>query len=593
MNDHTAVTPDEQIRAACETGARDLYGPTPSAHVTRRLEHELDLIRSQQLAPDFLSIAELTSDIRTMGVLVGPGRGSSASALVCYLLGITTIDPLEHGLLFERLLPAPGAHIDIDLCVPSRRLGEIAERLGAPFDPAGGHGLAIERNDLAVDVVGLRALDRIEVTLERIAEYGGPSINPWRIAADDPDTYALLGTAPNVEAVGLLDSLSARRAVYEVQPHSINELASIVALNRPGSLENLETYVSHTESPDRGAQTPRLAELLADTRGLLVYQEQVALAAMSVGGLDGLTANLLRRAAGRRDRSVLDDLHPLFLAGAHTAGLDESEAERAWGALVTAGGPAFCKSHALSVALMGYCESHLEMHFPKERAAAREYLSSLPEPLRWLPLAPEDTSVALNLGSPEFDKLVQPPRAGEVVLLASESPRVLLEAATTAARDAAQAGTEVACVPLSHFNFSFERATDGSDSIRILRTPRAIVEMEGAELFESPRPRLLVLDRLDLDESVLGNPSAPAVQAVAKQLTMLAQMHRCVVMVTLRTDGPPEKLGRFSGLEWACDVVVTVEDDKAAEGERGRMTVVKANRGRGSLATPSDFGDRV
>ncbi len=117
--------------------------------------------------------------------------------------------------------------------------------------------------------------------------------------------------------------------------------------------------------------------------------------------------------------------------------------------------------------------------------------------------------------------------------------------------------------------------------------------MEGAELFESPRPRLLVLDRLDLDESVLGNPSAPAVQAVAKQLTMLAQMHRCVVMVTLRTDGSPEKLGRFSGLEWACDVVVTVEDDKAAEGERRRMTVVKANRGRGSLATPSDFGDRV
>lgn len=97
---------------------------------TERLFHELDVIEDKGFEDYFLIVHEMLTWARMKGILTGPGRGSAAGSLVCYLLGITSIDPIEHGLLFERFLtPGRVDWPDIDCDVEDRRRGEVLQHL--------------------------------------------------------------------------------------------------------------------------------------------------------------------------------------------------------------------------------------------------------------------------------------------------------------------------------------------------------------------------------------------------------------------------------------------------------------------------------
>ena len=86
------------------SGARRIYGEPLPSEVNERLLFELDVIKAKGFSRLFLIIQDLVNAMRNIGVMVGPGRGTDASSLVCYCLGITTIDPLKHDLLFERFV---------------------------------------------------------------------------------------------------------------------------------------------------------------------------------------------------------------------------------------------------------------------------------------------------------------------------------------------------------------------------------------------------------------------------------------------------------------------------------------------------------
>lgn len=120
-------TEDDYLAAAIETTVRHWWGTGIDRVYRQRLDHELSVIRQMGFAGYFLVVTDLVSWAKSQGIAVGPGRGSAAGSLVCYLLGITGLDPIEHGLLFERFLnPDRVSPPDIDLDFGYRR-GEVID----------------------------------------------------------------------------------------------------------------------------------------------------------------------------------------------------------------------------------------------------------------------------------------------------------------------------------------------------------------------------------------------------------------------------------------------------------------------------------
>ena len=127
-------TPQEELERLAWQGAKARYGEEIPKEVRERLSYELSVIGKMDLAPYFLIVADLVNYARKNGIPVGPGRGSSAGSLVAYCLGITQVDPLKFGLLFERFLNPERISlpdIDIDFCM--RRRDEILEYVAEKY----------------------------------------------------------------------------------------------------------------------------------------------------------------------------------------------------------------------------------------------------------------------------------------------------------------------------------------------------------------------------------------------------------------------------------------------------------------------------
>lgn len=118
---------DSYLRKLCEEGLSRRY-PEKSEEVRQRLEEELSIISKMGYAGYFLIIWDVIHYAKKKGIMIGPGRGSAAGSLVAYLLGITNIDPLAYGLLFERFLnPERKAMPDIDIDIQDNRRAEVIE----------------------------------------------------------------------------------------------------------------------------------------------------------------------------------------------------------------------------------------------------------------------------------------------------------------------------------------------------------------------------------------------------------------------------------------------------------------------------------
>jgi len=127
-------TPESYLRHLVDEGLRRIYGPSPSAQIRERVEYELGVIEKAGYVAYFLIVWDFIHHARTKGIPVGPGRGSAAGSLVAYALDITQLDPLEHGLLFERFLNPERVSppdIDVDFCFERR--GEVIDYVRAKY----------------------------------------------------------------------------------------------------------------------------------------------------------------------------------------------------------------------------------------------------------------------------------------------------------------------------------------------------------------------------------------------------------------------------------------------------------------------------
>ncbi|MEV0670193.1 DNA polymerase III subunit alpha [Mycobacterium sp. NPDC050441] len=489
-----------EVRAGLEHRFR---GADVPAEYTDRAAYEIKVICDKGFPSYFLIVADLINYARSVGIRVGPGRGSAAGSLVAYALGITNIDPIPHGLLFERFLnPERPSAPDIDIDFDDRRRGEmlryaankwgsdrvaqvitfgtiktkaalkdsarvhygqpgfaIADRITKALPPpimakdipvsgitdpnherykeaaevralidtdpdvrtifetargleglvrnAGVHACAVIMSSeplidaiplwrrpqdgavitgwdypsceaiglLKMDFLGLRNLTIIGDCLENLQANRGIDLDLDTLPFDDPAAYELLGRGDTL-GVFQLDGSAMRDLLRRMQPTGFNDIVAVLALYRPGPMG----MNAHNDYADRknGRQAIKpihpeleepLKEILAETYGLIVYQEQIMFIAQKVASYTMGKADALRKAMGKKKLEVLEAEYKGFKEGMTANGFSEAAVKALWDTILPFAGYAFNKSHAAGYGLVSYWTAYLKANYPAEYMA--------------------------------------------------------------------------------------------------------------------------------------------------------------------------------------------------------------------------------
>ena len=468
-----------------------------------RANYEIKVICDKGFPSYFLIVADLINYAKSVDIRVGPGRGSAAGSLVAYALGITNIDPIPHGLLFERFLnPERPSAPDIDIDFDDRRRGEmlryaanrwgsdrvaqvitfgtiktkaalkdsarvhygqpgfaIADRITKALPPpimakdipvsgitdpnherykeaaevralidtdpdvrtiyetargleglvrnAGVHACAVIMSSeplidsiplwrrpqdgavitgwdypsceaiglLKMDFLGLRNLTIIGDCIENIKANRGIDLDLESLALEDPKAYELLGRGDTL-GVFQLDGGPMRDLLRRMQPTEFNDIVAVLALYRPGPMG----MNAHNDYADRknGRQPIKpihpeleepLSEILAETYGLIVYQEQIMFIAQKVASYTMGKADALRKAMGKKKLEVLEAEYKSFHEGMTNNGFSEGAVKALWDTILPFAGYAFNKSHAAGYGLVSYWTAYLKANYPAEYMA--------------------------------------------------------------------------------------------------------------------------------------------------------------------------------------------------------------------------------
>jgi DNA polymerase III subunit alpha len=481
--------------------AKKMDGKIP-ANYQERLDFELDVMIKMGFPGYFLVVADLCNHAREVGIRVGPGRGSAAGSLVSYSLGITGLDPIKFGLLFERFLnPERISMPDIDLDFDERRRSEMIQYattkygddrvaqiitygtikskqaikdstrvLGYPYalgekltkslppsvmgkdislagvfdvnddrygeaselrslydtDPDskrivdtalgieglkrqwGVHaagvilskeplldvipihrreadGAVITQFDmgaceatglLKMDFLGLRNLSVLDDCLINIKNNQGKTVVLEELPLSDKKTFELLSRGDTL-GVFQLDSAPIRALLRSMAPDSFEDISAVIALYRPGPMgeDSHNKYADYKNGrklpvPIHPELEQPLNEILKDTYGLIVYQEQVLAIARKVAGFSLGRADLLRKAMGKKNKEILDKERVHFESGMKENKFSADAVEKLWQTLIPFSDYAFNRAHSAGYGLLSFWTAYLKANYPTEYMAA-------------------------------------------------------------------------------------------------------------------------------------------------------------------------------------------------------------------------------
>jgi DNA polymerase-3 subunit alpha len=229
---------------------------------------------------------------------------------------------------------------------------------------------------LKMDFLGLRNLTVIDDALDNVRENRGIELDTATLPLDDPRTYELLARGDTL-GVFQLDGGPMRALLRAMAPTRFDDIAAVLALYRPGPMA-ANTHVDYADRKNGRKPVvpihPELAEPLADildeSYGLVVYQEQVLAIAQKVAGYSLGRADLLRKAMGKKKKEILDAEFVPFQAGMRERGYSDGAIRTLWDILVPFSGYGFNKSHTAGYGLVAYWTAYLKANYPAEYLAA-------------------------------------------------------------------------------------------------------------------------------------------------------------------------------------------------------------------------------
>jgi DNA polymerase-3 subunit alpha len=482
------MAPDQFLRKLVLDGITWRYAGEAPAAVRERADLELSVISQTGYASYFLIVWDFYNFARKQGIVVGPGRGSAAGSLVSYCLGITNLDPLQHGLIFERFLNIDRVSmpdIDCDFSVEGREkvIRYVSEKYGAdrvaqiitfttmaskaairdvgrvlevplrdtdrlaklvpvwqgrsktlddtlkevpdfreayesneeqkrlidvartlegvsrnvsthaagvviapeplvhytPLQFGPGREAVVTQYDmkavgdiglLKIDFLGLQNLDIIATCLRLLKEHRGLEIDIDRLPFDDAKTYELISIG-DTHGVFQLEGAGMRRMLMDMRPQSFEDVSAAIALFRPGPMVNIPAYVARKQGREPiEYMHERLEPILRETYGVMIYQEQVMMAARELAGFTMSEADILRAAMGKKDKAKMAKLRTKFIDGTVERGISKSTAEALFDGIAKFAEYGFNRAHSAAYAVISYQTAYLKANYPLEYMTA-------------------------------------------------------------------------------------------------------------------------------------------------------------------------------------------------------------------------------
>ncbi len=223
---------------------------------------------------------------------------------------------------------------------------------------------------LKMDFLGLRNLDVIEDALDIIERSTGARPDMAALPLDDEPTYEMLGAGDSI-GVFQFESEGMQKALRNVRPTEFDDLVALVALYRPGAMDQIPTYARGKRNPESITfADERLRPITQTTKGVILYQEQAMQIAKTLAGFSGAKADDLRKAIGKKNRVAMAKLQPEFISGCRASGTSERVIEQLWATNEKSADYSFNKSHAACYALIAYRTAWLKANHPAEYMAA-------------------------------------------------------------------------------------------------------------------------------------------------------------------------------------------------------------------------------
>ncbi len=219
---------------------------------------------------------------------------------------------------------------------------------------------------LKMDFLGLRNLTIIQETLRFIKENQGKDLDFSTIGFEDEKTYKLLASG---ETTGIfqLESSGMRRHIKELKPTTIFDVMAMVALYRPGPMQNIPDFIRRKHNPSLITfPDDRLKEILSQSYGILTFQDDVLLTTIALAGYSWLDADKFRKAMGKKIPSEMKKQHDIFVKGAIKNGLTEKKAEEMFNLIAPFAGYGFNKAHAACYATIAFRTAYLKANYSVE-----------------------------------------------------------------------------------------------------------------------------------------------------------------------------------------------------------------------------------
>ena len=223
---------------------------------------------------------------------------------------------------------------------------------------------------IKMDFLGLKTLSILKTALELIKQNHQIEIDIDKIPLDDEKTFSIFQNA-NCVGIFQFEAPHLVNILKEMKPTSFEDLIALNALNRPGPSQYIPKYIKRKHRLEPVAyDLPEMEEILAETYGITVYQEQVMLLSQKLAGFTKGKAEGLRKAMGKKDRAILDGMKEAFITGATNLKHPIEKLEKIWTDWEAFAQYAFNKSHSTCYAFVAYQTAYLKAHYPSEYMSA-------------------------------------------------------------------------------------------------------------------------------------------------------------------------------------------------------------------------------
>ena len=223
---------------------------------------------------------------------------------------------------------------------------------------------------IKMDFLGLKTLSILKTALELIKQNYNVVVDLDTIPLDDEATFQLYQKG-ETNGTFQFESVGMQKYLRELKPDKFADLIAMNALYRPGPIAYIPNFIDRKHGREKiEYDLPDMEEHLADTYGITVYQEQVMLLSQKIGGFTKGDADVLRKAMGKKQKSVLDKMKKQFIEGATAKNHPADKLEKIWTDWEAFAQYAFNKSHSTGYALVAYQTAYLKAHYPSEYMAA-------------------------------------------------------------------------------------------------------------------------------------------------------------------------------------------------------------------------------